>query len=205
MASHSDHPPFSFRNVMKHALSRTRSMLSKLLPQLHETNSANQFQIITRFIHAMAPIRRRFDEPQHRTLPLYVVNEFQSHPRTIRSTSFGEMNLSLTFQVAIGLLVTSQIPSSRFLQIAEVMTVISFGVSFCGVFLRNSFPRFGNNLEKFGSVLTSMIFFLMTTSFLPARIRWISWPVFALSMAAFLFSLFRWSENRSKLLTIFQN
>lgn len=201
MASHSpprppdrppDRPPFSLPNVIRNALSYTRSMLSKLVPQSDESNSVNRFQIITRFIHAMAPNRRRFDDLQHHALPLYVVNEFQTYPRANRSTSFGEMNLSLTFQAAIGLIVSSsQISPSRFLQIAKVMIVISFGVSFCGVCLRNSFPRFGNNLEKFGSVLTSMIFFLMATSFLPANFCWISWPVFALSMAAFFFSLFR--------------
>lgn len=188
-----DPPPFSFRNVMKQALSRSASILSKLVPQLHESNSANRYEVITRFIHAMALNRRRFDALQHRTLPLYVVNEFQSYPipRTNRSRSVGERNLSLTFQAAVGLLVSPQIPPSQFLQIAKVIMVINYGVSFCGVNLRDSFPRFGNNLEKFGSVLTSMMFYLMAISFLPGSLCWIIWSVFALSMAAFLLSLFR--------------
>lgn len=187
MASHSPppshHPPFSFRNLIKHAF-------SKLLPQFNQTNSANRFQIITSFIHAIAPSRRTL---QHRTLPLYVIREFQSHPipTTNRYTSFGEMSLNLAFQAAIGLIVSPQISPSRFLQIAEVMLVINFGVSFSGVSLRNSFPKFANILEKFGLVLTSFIFFLMAASFLPARFCWIIWPVFALSTAAFLLSLFR--------------
>ncbi|KAI4314032.1 hypothetical protein L6164_026975 [Bauhinia variegata] len=125
-------------------------------------------------------------------LPLYVSAiemETSSFPPK-NPLNLAKIVTSMTFQAALGMFQTMY-SSGQFQDEPPnlgVVMVIGFAASFSGMFLRHSYPRLANIIDKIGNLAFAICFFLMAKAFLSRSFMWVGWLAWALSMLAFIIS-----------------
>lgn len=113
-----------------------------------------------------------------------------SPPPNSPQTNLGNIVLGLTFQAVLALFISSPTSYPPLLtHLFGAAVLISFVVSFAGVFLQNAFPRIALLFGKLSALIAAMGVWIIASFLLTHQIfSWISWLPCAFSLIAFVLS-----------------
>ncbi|CAK9311433.1 unnamed protein product [Citrullus colocynthis] len=104
--------------------------------------------------------------------------------------NLGKTILGLTFQAVLALFISTPSSSPPFLtHLFGAAVLISFAVSFAGLFLQNAFPRTALLFEKIGALIAAIgVCIIASLLLIHQNFAWISCLACGLSLMAFILS-----------------
>ncbi|KGN49803.1 hypothetical protein Csa_004681 [Cucumis sativus] len=128
--------------------------------------------------------------PEINGLPICIIMQTASPANSSKTeNNVGTTILGLTFQAVLALFITSSTSSPPLLtHLFGAAVLISFAVSFPGVFLQDGFPRIALLFEKIGALIAAIGVCILASLLIHQNFAWISWLACGFSLMAFLLS-----------------
>ncbi|KAA0050246.1 putative Ileal sodium/bile acid cotransporter [Cucumis melo var. makuwa] len=128
--------------------------------------------------------------PEINSLPICITMQRPSPANSSKTeNNVGKTILGLTFQAVLALFITSPNSSPPLLtHLFAAAVLISFAVSFAGIFLQNGFPRIALLFEKIGALIAAIGVCIVASLLIHQNFAWISWLASGFSLMAFVLS-----------------